>query len=286
MHDNEIYENTDVDLMVGGGTNGLMEYNVIWQSSQRAFAGLMVGWFDSGAGDHSGTTYQYNEITAYNDDKLAFGIMVGSEPWYYYNRFVTHAGSVVNNSVDGAVVELAIDGIGDGYIMDNTLGTPLGTLAFYTCSLPYGLEYTAHMFGAATIQANPDNWWFFEGNCGAWSGGFHPDDSFALARDEWLSASDVIDSANGNYHLVYQTDGNLVLYNYNWTTALWSTGTQSSPGMAVMQTDGNFVVYDDQWGVKYNTGTPGNRGAYLVVTNAGAVLLISISGGLLYTLHS
>ena len=49
-------------------------------------------------------------------------------------------------------------------------------------------------------------------------------------------------SQNGQYRLVYQTDGNLVLYDAA-RTPLWSTGTAgTSPGRVVMQNDGNLVI--------------------------------------------
>jgi hypothetical protein len=50
--------------------------------------------------------------------------------------------------------------------------------------------------------------------------------------------------SNSDGKLIYQHDGNLVLYTASGQ-ARWSTGTHNtSPGRVVMQTDGNLVVYD------------------------------------------
>lgn len=54
---------------------------------------------------------------------MAFGLIVGHEPWWSegaLDGFVTHAGSVTHNSISGAVVNLAIDGIGGGTVNQNT----------------------------------------------------------------------------------------------------------------------------------------------------------------------
>lgn len=74
-----------------------------------------------------------------------------------------------------------------------------------------------------------------------------------------------IGSANKKYQLVYQADGNLVLYQLAPTrNALWATGTSgSSPGKVVMQADGNLVVYKADGGAVWSSKTNGNAGAVL-----------------------
>lgn len=55
-------------------------------------------------------------------------------------------------------------------------------------------------------------------------------------------------SPNGVYSIIFQSDGNLVVYkgsNYTWQNSLWSSGTDVKKGKhAVLQGDGNFVIYD------------------------------------------
>jgi hypothetical protein len=73
--------------------------------------------------------------------------------------------------------------------------------------------------------------------------------------------------SNGSVQLVYQGDGNLVLYNQYWQPlwASWTHGT--SPNVAVMQGDGNFVVYDAGWNAVWASWTHGYPGAYLHLSN-------------------
>jgi cell division septation protein DedD len=76
-------------------------------------------------------------------------------------------------------------------------------------------------------------------------------------------------SNNGQYWLVYQTDGNLVLYNVN-RTPLWSSGTAgTSPGHVNMQNDGNLVIYDGSGAPVWSSGTWGNSAARAVVQDDG-----------------
>ena len=83
-----------------------------------------------------------------------------------------------------------------------------------------------------------------------------------------------IESANGLYTLVYQDDGNLVLYPNGSTNALWASGTQgTSQGSAIMQTDGNLVVYDQSGSPVFATNTEGNPGSSLVLENDGNVVI-------------
>jgi hypothetical protein len=66
-----------------------------------------------------------------------------------------------------------------------------------------------------------------------------------LLENNSLIPNQTIVSANGKYVLVYQTDGNLVMYNvgggYIWGTQVFGY----APGRLVMQNDGNLVVYDN-----------------------------------------
>ncbi|WP_322756650.1 hypothetical protein [Frankia sp. Cas3] len=58
-------------------------------------------------------------------------------------------------------------------------------------------------------------------------------------------------------HLVMQSDGNLVLYRSN-NTAVWASNTQGVPGAYfVMQDDGNGVIYNPSGQAIWSTGTNG-----------------------------
>ena len=85
-------------------------------------------------------------------------------------------------------------------------------------------------------------------------------------RAGWtLTAGASLLSADRQYRLIMQGDGNLVLY--KGSAALWSTQTDGNTGAyAMMQGDGNLVVYAG--GVaKWNSQTNGFNGAYLSLQN-------------------
>jgi hypothetical protein len=68
-------------------------------------------------------------------------------------------------------------------------------------------------------------------------------------------------NCNRNGYLVYQSDGNFVLYRYDGK-ALWSSDTPGrSAGYAIQQRDGNFVLYDSANKPYWATGTNGRTAA-------------------------
>jgi hypothetical protein len=78
----------------------------------------------------------------------------------------------------------------------------------------------------------------------------------------------------GSYMLVFQTDGNLVIYGPN-SSVVWASYTQNRGATtAIMQTDGNFVIYDANSTALWNTGTYNNPGAYLLFQDNGMLSII------------
>ena len=83
-----------------------------------------------------------------------------------------------------------------------------------------------------------------------------------------------LSSPGGQYRLVYQSDGNLVLSDVLAGTALWATDTGgTAPGQAIVQSDGNFVIYDAAGSALWMAGTAGNPGAYLRIQDDGNVVI-------------
>lgn len=95
-----------------------------------------------------------------------------------------------------------------------------------------------------------------------------------LVPGEALFPGQEATSADGRFHLVYQSDGNLVLYRWDWAPIWWSGTSWGNAGMALMQTDGNFVIYDYD-GALWHARTWNNPGAFLVVQNDGNVVIYS-----------
>jgi len=150
VHDNFFSDNTDVDLIVGGASNCSVYSNTISHADVRGLAGLMVGWFPGFNGNHSTASYHDNTITS-SLNKLSFGLMVGQHAWTMEASMqVTDAGSVYSNSISGAVVNLAVDGVSTGTVSGNNPSNPQGTLG-YPCT--YGANYTYAHQGTAGLQA-------------------------------------------------------------------------------------------------------------------------------------
>ncbi|MCO8166851.1 putidacin L1 family lectin-like bacteriocin [Pseudomonas sp. 21LCFQ02] len=78
----------------------------------------------------------------------------------------------------------------------------------------------------------------------------------------------------GAYQLIFQADGNLVVYDQSMT-AVWHSHTfNSGATQAVMQADGNFVLYNAAGEAVWNTGTYGNPGAYAQLQANGAFVIV------------
>jgi hypothetical protein len=83
----------------------------------------------------------------------------------------------------------------------------------------------------------------------------------------------------GNYELVMQTDGNLVLYLESQGEVLWASQTEGIGGAyAVMQSDGNFVVYSTAGRALWASGTNGDVGDELVLQPDGNLVVYGSNG--------
>lgn len=111
------------------------------------------------------------------------------------------------------------------------------------------------------------------------SGGGAASDPGLLGSGAGLSPGQSRTSANGQFHLVYQGDGNLVLYDENWN-ALWASNTPgTAAGSVEMQGDGNLVVYGAGGEALWASGdSAGHPGAFLLVQNDGNVVIYDPNG--------
>jgi hypothetical protein len=99
----------------------------------------------------------------------------------------------------------------------------------------------------------------------------NPDKGSTLAAGGTLTEGEYLESNGGQYKLIMQGDGNLVLYHKG--TALWSSETGGNPGSyAVMEGEGNLVVYDGTT-AKWNSSTWGFPGAYLSLQEEGNLVV-------------
>jgi hypothetical protein len=100
-----------------------------------------------------------------------------------------------------------------------------------------------------------------------------------LYPNQALNPGEILVSANGDYTLIMQHDGNLVLYDY-WGSPVWDSGTCCTSDMSgvLMQTDGNLVMYDIYAVPHWASNTSTYPNGYAWVTNWGTVYVIQ--GGL------
>jgi hypothetical protein len=101
----------------------------------------------------------------------------------------------------------------------------------------------------------------------------------SLGGDSRIYKRQVVNSPDGRFHLVYQADGNLVLYREDWV-AVWASNTvnPSASPFAIFQSDGNLVLYQSNGDAYWNTGTWGNPGARLAVQDDGNVVIYRADG--------
>lgn len=81
-----------------------------------------------------------------------------------------------------------------------------------------------------------------------------------------------IHSLNGEYHLVFQEDGNLVVYTRN-KTAIWDSKTTGSGVRAEFQSDGNLVIYNRRGQPVYSTKTTYRGGDVLKMQDDGNLVI-------------
>lgn len=94
-----------------------------------------------------------------------------------------------------------------------------------------------------------------------------------LLPNQSLGPNQFIMSANGQYMLIYQVDGNLVVYD-RALKPIWASRTPwGYPGNFIMQGDGNAVIYGQFGTAAWNTGTMGHPGAQCVLQNDGNLVI-------------
>jgi len=137
---NTIVDNTDIDLVIGGGHGCVVELNKIAHYGKYAFAGLNVGNFNR-SGNHAGSEFRGNTVSSKVRNRLSIGILVGSHPWT--SRVdVVNAGRVVGNTSFGNVINLVVDGVYGGEVTGNNVYNPSGDQGLGDCS--NSLNYTVY----------------------------------------------------------------------------------------------------------------------------------------------
>ncbi|MCI2958593.1 hypothetical protein MN032_12895 [Agromyces atrinae] len=109
------------------------------------------------------------------------------------------------------------------------------------------------------------------------SGDFGVSGSFGdtLGAVSTLPTNMYLESGNGRYRAVMQTDGNLVVYDNG--RAIWANDRRGANASLTMQGDGNLVSYAGGRAI-WATGTTGRGAVRLVMQNDGNLVLYTASG--------
>ena len=145
IRDSTFAENTDVSLGVNGSSSCSVYRNHVSNSEKFAFAGLVIGDPCCSGGDYSD-----NDVAA-GEDLMGWGILVGPSPWDHGDSIVAGGVQVYNNSSDGSVVTLAVDGLSGGDVYSNSysnnrgshIGSGCGSSAAYT---------VGNLYNSASVQ--------------------------------------------------------------------------------------------------------------------------------------
>ena len=111
-----------------------------------------------------------------------------------------------------------------------------------------------------------------------------------LLEGDFLLPGDKLFSCSKTCYLIYQEDGNLVVYkNLNatsWVKAIWATDTKDTHAWRTyMQDDGNFVVYTDQFNSVWSSDvySPKYQGSQLVLEDDGRLVIYDSDKKVIWT---
>ena len=95
-----------------------------------------------------------------------------------------------------------------------------------------------------------------------------------LVAGQMLPSGKCIVSPHGQYFLLMNTDGNFFIYDWAHGTGTWGPGTQGHRGAyAIFQTDGNLVVYDVNGTALWSSGTSGTYAERLDLNDDGRIII-------------
>ena len=98
-----------------------------------------------------------------------------------------------------------------------------------------------------------------------------------LSAGQTLVTGQSLESADGRFKAIMQTDGNFVEYGPGG--AVWSTRTGSGNGTQIrMQQDGNLVVYSPTGVAQWWSASSGSSGDRLVLQSDGNLVVYSVGG--------
>lgn len=110
---NNLTDNTDVQLVMGNGTNTIISSNTFQQFTQSSFAGFALDNFNNAAlGNFAGTVVSANNISCGSDgSRCDIAVNVGPYAWYMSGGNIK-GGAFTGNTVSGGRVGVLVQGAG------------------------------------------------------------------------------------------------------------------------------------------------------------------------------
>lgn len=100
-----------------------------------------------------------------------------------------------------------------------------------------------------------------------------------LQQNRWYNSSE------HNHTLIFQNDGNLVVYDDGDSNPIWSSNTQGEGARAVFQRDGNLVVYSVYGNPVYSSNTANQGGVVLKLQRDGNLVIYTSSGRAIWSIR-
>jgi peptidoglycan hydrolase-like protein with peptidoglycan-binding domain len=295
IKNNQISDSTDVDIIFGGCQNCTISGNTITHGvgyAQSSFAALMLHAWPTTSGNYTGTAVTGNSIDCGASFGCGFGLTIGAHAWY---DTAAYGGTVFNNTIRHAQQGINVDSGDTKPVHDFTIYNNTVTSTAYFTHTKDGLKRTSAYNlepgnGASSIDRSLDTTTTYTsdswvGDIPNYNGELKPAENVCglLPSSALLTPGQSITSCNGTYTLVFQGDGNVVLYKgaVAIANALWSTGTYGkSAGTFIMQGDGNLVLYkpgqpvaeNALWASYWNGGIFGKPGKLAVQDDGNLVI--------------
>ncbi|MEM8493735.1 MAG: right-handed parallel beta-helix repeat-containing protein [Pseudomonadota bacterium] len=158
---NKFIDNTDIDFILGGCQDCLIQENVIEHTDSfrsSSFAGLMLFHFPStSSGDYTGSVTSGNIVNCANK-RCGFGLYVGQTAWTE-NSEPLFGGTVENNVVDNAMLGFNVDLTTGPVIVRNNTVTNSGGVHNTACGARFMSSQNISPESAVdrTGDSNPDS---------------------------------------------------------------------------------------------------------------------------------
>jgi hypothetical protein len=153
---NRMIDNSDVDLIYGGGTNATVQGNSIVHLAQASFAGLMLDNFNgTTSGDFTASQVTGNSVSC-GAQLCDFAIELGPHPWYVSANLI--GGTVSGNTAAGGKFNINAEGAGTAaspmIITGNTTG-PAPANATFNCGSRASTSFNVSPDSNVSLQAGP-----------------------------------------------------------------------------------------------------------------------------------